>query len=59
VVLIHDSDPPFTIGETRTDKHGNWSIDGDFFAGMYGADAKSKTVHGTKCRSGKSKRKHY
>lgn len=30
VVLIHDSDPPFTIGETRTDKNGNWSITGPY-----------------------------
>ncbi len=28
VTLIHDSDPPFTIGVTRTDEFGKWKIDG-------------------------------
>jgi hypothetical protein len=30
VKLIHDSDPPFTIGETTTDENGNWSITGAY-----------------------------
>ena len=29
ITLIHDSDPPFTIGETTTDEDGNWSITGN------------------------------
>lgn len=28
VTLIHNSDPPFTIGETITDENGNWTITG-------------------------------
>jgi len=28
VTVIHDSDPPFTIGETRTDEFGKWTIEG-------------------------------
>lgn len=30
VVVIHDSDPPFTIGETKTDEKGNWKLDGPY-----------------------------
>jgi hypothetical protein len=30
IVLIHDSDPPFKIGEATTDKDGNWEITGNF-----------------------------
>ncbi len=28
VTLIHNSDPPFVIGETTTDDKGNWTIEG-------------------------------
>lgn len=30
VVVIHDSDPPFTIGETETDENGKWKLDGPY-----------------------------
>lgn len=30
VTVIHDSDPPFTIGETETDEHGHWSLEGPY-----------------------------
>ena len=30
VVVIHDSDPPFTIGEDETDENGNWKIYGAY-----------------------------
>lgn len=30
VTLVHDSDPPFTIGETTTDKNGRWEISGPY-----------------------------
>lgn len=30
VTLIHDSDPPFVIGETTTDKNGKWEITGPY-----------------------------
>lgn len=30
VTLVHDSNPPFTIGTARTDKHGNWTIKGPY-----------------------------
>jgi hypothetical protein len=29
VTLIHNSDPPFTIGETTTDEDGKWEIKGN------------------------------
>jgi hypothetical protein len=29
ITLIHDSDPPFTIGETKTDENGDWEITGN------------------------------
>ena len=29
VTLIHNSDPPFTIGETTTDEDGKWEIEGN------------------------------
>jgi hypothetical protein len=28
VTVIHDSDPPFVIGETVTDDQGNWKLTG-------------------------------
>lgn len=28
VTVIHDSDPPFIIGEARTDEFGNWGLEG-------------------------------
>lgn len=30
VTLIHDSDPPFVIGEATTDKNGKWKITGPY-----------------------------
>ena len=30
MVVIHDSDPPFTIGETETDENGNWKLEGPY-----------------------------
>lgn len=30
VTVIHDSDPPFTIGETETDENGNWKLTGPY-----------------------------
>jgi hypothetical protein len=30
ITLIHDSDPPFTIGEAETDAKGKWEITGNF-----------------------------
>ena len=30
IVVIHDSDPPFTIGETETDENGKWKLDGPY-----------------------------
>ena len=30
ITLVHNSSPPFTIGETETDDDGNWTITGYF-----------------------------
>ena len=30
VTVIHDSDPPFTIGETETDANGKWKLTGPY-----------------------------
>ena len=47
------------VGEDRTDKDGNWSMDGEYFAGKYGADVSSKQKGDLSCKAAKSKRKRY
>lgn len=39
VTVIHDSDPPFTIGETETDADGKWKL-----TGPYPASADDDTI---------------
>jgi hypothetical protein len=53
VVLIHDSDPPFTIGTAHTDKNGNWSIKGPYPASSSDDRIIVKVKQTPKCKSAK------
>lgn len=53
VTVIHDSDPPFTIGETETDENGNWKLTGPYPPSANDDTIIVKVASNRKCKSAK------
>lgn len=59
VTVIHDSDPPFTIGETETDANGNWKLTGPYPTSANDDRIIVKVASNRKCKAAKKSFEFY